>query len=50
MLLAWPYISVFGLPCGQSIMRVGGINHKGIFIRIRTPRLAARVLCEFWFR
>lgn len=32
----------------QSIMRVGGINHKGIFTRIRTPKMAAHVLREFW--
>lgn len=34
----------------QSIMRVGGINHKGIFTRIRTPKMAAHVLREFWAR
>ena len=32
----------------QSIMRVGGLNHKGIFTRIRTPKMAAHVLREFW--
>lgn len=32
----------------QSVMRVGGINHKGIFTRIRTPKMAAHVLREFW--
>lgn len=32
----------------QSIMRVGGLNHKGIFTRIRTPKMAAYVLREFW--
>lgn len=34
----------------QSVMRVGGLNHKGIFTRIRTPKLAAQVLREFWVR
>jgi len=29
-------------------MRVGGLNHKGIFTRIRTPKMAAHVLREFW--
>ena len=32
----------------QSIARVGGINHKGIFTRVRTPKMAAYVLREFW--
>ena len=32
----------------QSIMRVGGLNMKGIFTRIRTPKMAAYVLREFW--
>lgn len=32
----------------QSVMRVGGLNHKGIFTRIRTPKQAAYVLREFW--
>ena len=34
----------------QSIMRVGGLNHKGIFTRIRTAKMAAHVLREFWTR
>lgn len=34
----------------QSIMRVGGLNHKGIFTRIRTPKMAAHVLREFWVK
>lgn len=34
----------------QSIMRVGGLNHKGVFTRIRTPKLAAHVLREFWVK
>jgi beta-glucuronidase len=34
----------------QSIMRVGGLNMKGIFTRMRTPKLAANVLREFWVR
>jgi len=29
---------------------VGGINHKGIFTRIRTPKMAAYVLREFWVK
>ncbi len=34
----------------QSIMRVGGLNMKGVFTRIRTPKMAAHVLREFWAR
>jgi len=34
----------------QSIARVGGLNMKGIFTRIRTPKLAANVLREFWLK
>jgi beta-glucuronidase len=34
----------------QSLMRVGGINHKGVFTRIRTPKMAAHVLREFWVK
>jgi beta-glucuronidase len=34
----------------QSIMRVGGINMKGVFTRGRTPKMAAHVLREFWAR
>ncbi len=34
----------------QSIMRVGGLNHKGVFTRIRTPKMAAHVLREFWVK
>jgi beta-glucuronidase len=34
----------------QSIMRVGGINMKGIFTRSRTPKMAAHVLREFWVK
>ncbi len=34
----------------QSIMRVGGLNHKGIFTRVRTPKMAANVLREFWVK
>jgi beta-glucuronidase len=34
----------------QSIMRVGGLNMKGIFTRIRTPKMAAYVLREFWVK
>ncbi len=32
----------------QSLMRVGGINHKGVFTRTRQPKMAAHVLREFW--
>ena len=32
----------------QSLMRVGGLNMKGVFTRTRTPKLAVRVLREFW--
>ena len=34
----------------QSIMRVGGLNMKGVFTRSRTPKMAAHVLREFWKR
>jgi beta-glucuronidase len=34
----------------QSIMRVGGLNMKGVFTRTRTPKMAAHVLREFWVR
>ena len=32
----------------QSIMRVGGMNMKGVFTRARQPKMAAQVLREFW--
>ncbi len=32
----------------QSVMRVGGMNLKGVFTRAREPKLAAHVLREFW--
>jgi beta-glucuronidase len=32
----------------QSIARVAGLNHKGIFTRTRQPKMAAYVLREFW--
>jgi beta-glucuronidase len=32
----------------QSIIRVGGLNMKGVFTRTRTPKMAAHVLREFW--
>ncbi len=32
----------------QSTGRVGGFNHKGVLTRIRTPKMAAHVLREFW--
>jgi beta-glucuronidase len=34
----------------QSIMRVGGLNMKGLFTRTRQPKMAAHVLREFWAR
>ena len=34
----------------QSIMRVGGLNMKGVFTRMRTPKMAAHVLREFWVK
>jgi beta-glucuronidase len=34
----------------QSIMRVGGLNMKGIFTRSRAPKMAANVLREFWVK
>jgi beta-glucuronidase len=34
----------------QSIARVGGLNMKGVFTRIRTPKMAAYVLREFWVK
>ena len=32
----------------QSVMRVGGVNMKGVFTRARQPKLAAHVLRELW--
>jgi len=32
----------------QSITRVGGLNHKGIFTRDRQPKLAAHVVRRLW--
>jgi beta-glucuronidase len=34
----------------QSIMRVGGMNMKGVFTRTRTPKMAAHVLRQFWVK
>ncbi len=34
----------------QSIIRVGGMNLKGVFTRARQPKMAAHVLREFWTR
>jgi beta-glucuronidase len=34
----------------QSIMRVGGLNMKGVFTRTRTPKMAAHVLRDYWTR
>ncbi|MBN9390964.1 MAG: beta-glucuronidase [Chloroflexi bacterium] len=34
----------------QSVMRVGGLNMKGVFTRSRTPKMAAHVLREFWVK
>jgi beta-glucuronidase len=32
----------------QGVMRVGGLNHKGVFTRTRAPKMAAHALREFW--
>lgn len=32
----------------QGVMRVGGLNMKGVFTRTRQPKMAAHVLREFW--
>lgn len=34
----------------QGLLRVAGINHKGVFTRTRAPKMAAHVLCEFWVK
>jgi beta-glucuronidase len=34
----------------QSIIRVGGLNMKGVFTRTRTPKMAAHILREFWVK
>jgi beta-glucuronidase len=34
----------------QSLGRVGGFNHKGVFTRTRQPKLAVEILREFWAR
>ncbi len=34
----------------QSIMRVDGLNMKGVFTRVRKPKMAAHVLREFWVK
>ncbi|HEU5088622.1 MAG TPA: glycoside hydrolase family 2 TIM barrel-domain containing protein, partial [Roseiflexaceae bacterium] len=34
----------------ESIMRVGGMNMKGVFTRTRQPKMAAQVLREIWAR
>jgi beta-glucuronidase len=34
----------------QSVMRVGGMNMKGVFTRARQPKMAAHVLREFWVK
>lgn len=33
----------------QSILRAGGLNHKGVFTRDRRPKLAAHLLRRRWF-
>ncbi len=33
---------------GQSIMRAGSLNHKGVFTREREPKMAAHYLRERW--
>ena len=32
----------------QSVMRVGGMNMKGVFTRTRQPKMVAHILREFW--
>ncbi len=32
----------------QGLMRVGGLNHKGVFTRARAPKMAAHLLRAFW--
>jgi beta-glucuronidase len=39
---------VWTFAAAQTLARVGGINRKGIFTRIRTLRPAAHVLRELW--
>jgi beta-glucuronidase len=34
----------------QSVMRVGGVNMKGVFTRTRQPKMAVEVLREFWVK
>lgn len=34
----------------QSMLRVGGLNMKGVFTRARQPKMAAHVLREFWLK
>jgi beta-glucuronidase len=43
-------MQVWNFAAVQSLMRVGGLNHKGVFTRIRTPKMAAHVLREFWVK
>ena len=33
---------------GQGVMRVGGFNRKGVFTRLREPKMAAHFLRERW--
>lgn len=35
---------------GQGIIRMGGMNHKGVFARDRCPKMAAHFLRERWTR
>ena len=32
----------------QGIMRMGSMNHKGVFTRDRSPKMAAHLLRELW--
>ena len=41
-------MQVWNFAAVQSIMRVGGMNMKGVFTRARQPKMAAHVLREFW--
>ncbi|HAA54265.1 MAG TPA: beta-galactosidase [Myxococcales bacterium] len=35
---------------GQAVLRMGGLNHKGVFTRDRQPKMAAHMLHKRWHR
>lgn len=35
---------------GQAVLRMGGLNHKGVFTRDRQPKMAAHMLRKRWHR